>query len=83
MSTNDPQYGTDSPQPRRSRKTPLFLISVAIIAIFGIVLAFLLGAGLLYLSDSRRGVPEPHIHGPQREGRLNAIGYDGEATRTG
>ena len=63
MSTNDLQYGADSPQPRRSRKKPLFLISVTIVAIFGIILAFVLGAGLLYLSDSRRGVPEPHIHG--------------------
>ena len=83
MSTNDLQYGADSPQPRRSRKKPLFLISVTIVAIFGIILAFVLGAGLLYLSDSRRGVPEPHIHGPEREGRLNAIGYHGEATTTG
>ena len=83
MSTNDLQYGADSPQPRRSRKKPLFLISVTIVAIFGIILAFVLGAGLLYLSDSRRGAPEPHLHGPEREGRLNAIGYHGEATTTG
>ncbi len=83
MSTNDLPYETDSPQPTRSRKTPRFLIGVTIVSIFGIVLAFLLAAGLLYLSDSRRGTPEPHIPGPEREARLNAIGYHGEATNTG
>lgn len=83
VSTNNLQYGTGSPHPTGRRKTPLFLIGVTIIALFGIILAFLLGAGLLYLSDSRHGVPEPHIPGPEREARLNAIGYHGQATTTG
>ena len=83
MSTNDPQYGTESPQSARSRKTPFVLIGVALVAVFGIVLALSIGTGALNASERPAGIPDPHVPGPEQTARPDAIGYHGQATNTG
>lgn len=83
MSTNDPQYGTESPQSARSRKTPFVLIGVALVAVFGIFLALSIGTGVLNASERPSAVPDPHVPGPEQTARPDAIGYHGQATNTG
>lgn len=83
MSTNDPQYGTESPQSARSRKTPFVLIGVALVAVFGIFLALSIGTGALNASERPAGIPDPHVPGPEQTARPDAIGYHGQATNTG
>lgn len=83
MSTHDPQYGTESPQSARSRKTPFVLIGIALVAVFGIFLALSIGTGVLNASERPAGVPDPHVPGPEQTAQPDAIGYHGQATNTG
>ena len=82
MSTNDPQYGTESPQSARSRKTPFVLIGVALLAVLATSLTFSLGTSALQLPGPA-ATPPPHYTGPERTARPDVIGYHGQATNTG
>lgn len=82
MSTNDPQYGTESPQSARSRKTPFVLIGVALLAVLATSLTFSLGTSALQLPGPT-ATPPPHITGPEQTAQPDAIGYHGQATNTG
>ena len=81
MSTNDLQYGADSPQPRRSRKTRFFLLSAAFVSIFGTSASFSLSTSALQLPGPA-ATPPPHYTGPERTARPDVIGYHGQAPHT-
>ncbi|WP_204370413.1 hypothetical protein [Cellulomonas flavigena] len=81
MSTNDPQYGTDSPQRTRSWKTRFFLLGVAFVSILGTSASFPLSTRALHLPGPA-ATPPPHYTGPERTARPDVIGYHGQATRT-
>lgn len=81
MSTNDLQYGTDSPQRTRSWKTRFFLLGVAFVSILGTSASFPLSTRALHLPGPA-ATPPPHYTGPERTARPDVIGYHGQATRT-
>lgn len=82
MSTNDLQYGTDSPQRTRSWKTRFFLLGVAFVSILGTSASFPLSTRALHLPGPA-ATPPPHYTGPERTARPDVIGYHGQATNTG
>lgn len=82
MSTNDLQYGTDSPQRTRSWKTRFFLLGVTFLAVLATSLTFSLGTSALQLPGPT-ATPPPHITGPEQTAQPDAIGYHGQATNTG
>ena len=81
MSTNDLQYGTDSPRRTRSRKTRFFLLGAAFVSILATSSSFSLSTSALQLPGPA-ATPPPHYTGPERTARPDVIGYHGQATRT-
>lgn len=81
VSTNDLQYGADSPQRTRSRKTRFFLLGAAFASILATSSSFSLSTSALQLPGPL-ATPPPHYSGPEQTARPDVIGYHGQATRT-